>query len=259
MTLPYQLIHQPRVSSWSGMMTLRGLWFDRRPRTRLIRLFSHAEKRRSHPLCLTDTCLMIPLPWSARGPMGLEPSTQEAKKQVKAGMSWRQVLSGRVQHEYIKKKAWMSPSLANRLPGLGRFHSSHMPWGYTGSSHFKAHLPIFACSTFCDNGETGSNSLSHSSLITSVEENFWAFALYSGVLERRELKVFLFFSQWTLVTACFQRDVEGVSVWPLTQPRCGNRGRGKKKKQLKELLLPQDSLPQGQVIEAEISQLQQNL
>lgn len=36
--------------------------------------------------------------------MGLEPSTQEAKKQVKAGMSWRQVLSGRVQHEYIKKK-----------------------------------------------------------------------------------------------------------------------------------------------------------
>lgn len=43
-----------------------------------------------------------------------------------------------------------------------------------------------------------------------------------------------------------------------------NRGVGieggvKKKKQLKELLLPQDSLPQGQVIEAEISQLQQNL
>lgn len=37
----------------------------------------------------------------------------------------------------------MSPSLANTLPGSGRFNSSHMPRGYTGSSHFKAHLPLF--------------------------------------------------------------------------------------------------------------------
>lgn len=68
MTLPYQLIHQLKVSSWSGMMTLWGLWFDRKLRTRLIRLFSHTEKRRSHPLCLTDTCLMIPLPGVPEGP-----------------------------------------------------------------------------------------------------------------------------------------------------------------------------------------------
>lgn len=193
MTLPNQLIHQPRVSSWSGMMTLRGLWFDRRPRTRLIRLFSHTETRRSHPLCLTDTCLMIPLPGVPEGPWDW--SHPHRKPRSKWRQGWGE---GRCSVDEfnmnISKKAWMSPSLANRLPGLGRFHSSHMPRGYTGSSHFKAHLPIFACSTFCDNGETGSNSLSHSSHITSMEENFWAFALYSGVRERRELKVFVFFN-----------------------------------------------------------------
>lgn len=156
MTLPYQLIHQLEVSTWSGMTPLWVLWFDSKPRTHLIRLFSHTERRRSHSLCLTDTCLMIPLPGVPEGPWDRSHPHRMPKKQVKAGMRWRQVLSGRVQHEYIKK-AWMSPSLANTLPGLGRFHSSHMPQGYTGSSHFKAHLPIFACSTFCDNGEAGSN------------------------------------------------------------------------------------------------------
>lgn len=80
MTLPYQLMHQLKAASWSGMMTLWGLRFDRKPRTRLIRLFSHTEKRCSHPLSLTDTCLL-----SARGPVGQEPPTQEPKKQVKAG------------------------------------------------------------------------------------------------------------------------------------------------------------------------------
>lgn len=40
---------------------------------------------------------------SARGPMGQEPSTQEAKKQVKAATRWRQVLCARVEHEYIRK------------------------------------------------------------------------------------------------------------------------------------------------------------
>ncbi|KAJ4946296.1 hypothetical protein JOQ06_023964, partial [Pogonophryne albipinna] len=71
-----ELMHQLKAASWSGMMTLWGLRFDRKPGTRLIRLFSHTEKRRSHPLSETDTCLL-----SARGPVGQEPPTQEPKKQ----------------------------------------------------------------------------------------------------------------------------------------------------------------------------------
>lgn len=69
---------------------------------------------------------------------------------------------------YIKKALNVS-FLSNHFSWTGRLHSSHMPQGCTRCSHFEAHLPIFACSTFCNNEETGSKCLLHSS---HIQQNF---------------------------------------------------------------------------------------
>lgn len=113
-------------------------------------------RKRSRHLRLTDTCFMIPLPSDPEGLWDSSHSHGKPKKQVKAKTKQRQVFGGWVKRKHIRK-TWMSSSLANRSPELGRFHSNHTPRGYSESSHFKAHLSISACSTLCDNKETRSN------------------------------------------------------------------------------------------------------
>lgn len=115
---PFNLVQHPKVTTWSAMIPF--LEFDRKPRTYLIRLFSHTEARRFHSLCLTDSFLMIPLPRVPKGTWGRRPPCRAPREQAKARMRWRQVLSGREQHEYIKK-ARTSLSLANTFPRLVDF------------------------------------------------------------------------------------------------------------------------------------------
>lgn len=98
---PFNLVQHPKVTTWSALIPL--LEFDRKPRTYLIRLFSHTETRRFHFLCLTDSFLMIPLPRVPRGTWGSGPPCRAPREQAKARMRWRQVLSGWEQHIYISK------------------------------------------------------------------------------------------------------------------------------------------------------------
>lgn len=158
---------------WYRMTTRRRLRLDRKLRKCLIRLFSHTEKRRSHPRCLFILSSWFHYP---EGQWGQEPSKQEASEgrdEMKEGAE-------RTRGTWT----WMSPSLENRLPGSGRFHSSHMPQGHTGSPHFKAHLLIFLhVQHFViieKLGQTG--TLIFQSHNFYGGKNFWAFALYSGGL-----------------------------------------------------------------------------
>lgn len=141
---PFTFPPHLKVTTWSEMIPL--LEFDWKQKIYLISLFSHTRTRRFHSLCLTDSFLMIPLPRVPRGTRIRGHSTpvakgaREGKDEMKAGAQWTRATWI---YKKKKKKALNVSFLSNHFSWSGRLHSSHMPQGCTGCSHFEAHLPIF--------------------------------------------------------------------------------------------------------------------
>lgn len=211
---PFTFPRHPKVTTWSEMIPL--LEFDWKLETYLIRLFSHTGTRRFHSLCLTDSFLMIPLPRVPRGTRSRGHSAsgakgaREGKDEMKAGARWTRATW------IYQKKALNVSFLSNHFSWAGRLHSSHMPQGCTGCSHFEAHLPIFACSTFCNNEETGSKCLLHSS---HIQRNFTGGRTYWK--EREQVVIERANIEWPLFSSRIWKELVSNRWTAVGITRCG--------------------------------------